>query len=179
MNEDGTKELPRGQRGEIWIRGPNIMKGYWRNPEATKEALTEDGWLKTGDVGVCDQRGMWHIVDRVKELIKVKGLQVAPAELEALLLEHPNVVDAAVVGVTIGGEELPRAYIVLQPEAKITSEGIAGFVKKNVSKHKWLAGGVVFTDVIPKSSSGKILRKILRERAKEEVGDKEGKTSRL
>jgi 4-coumarate--CoA ligase len=66
MNEDGTKELPRGQRGEIWIRGPNIMKGYWRNPEATKEALTEDGWLKTGDVGVCDQRGMWHIVDRVK-----------------------------------------------------------------------------------------------------------------
>ncbi|KAH0537324.1 hypothetical protein FGG08_005878 [Glutinoglossum americanum] len=179
MSEDGTEELPRGQRGEIWIRGPTIMRGYWRNPEATKEAITEDGWLKTGDVGVCDERGRWYIVDRAKELIKVKGFQVAPAELEALLLEHPAVADAGVVGVTINEGELPRAYVVLQAGAKATSEEIAEFVRKNVSRNKWLAGGVVFTDVIPKNPSGKILRKILRERARKEVGDKEEKTSKL
>ncbi|KAI9767746.1 MAG: hypothetical protein M1840_005427 [Geoglossum simile] len=99
MNEDGTAEMPNGQRGEIWIRGPNIMKGYWRNLEATREVMVGDGWLKTGDIGFCDDRGSWWIVDR--ELIKIKGFQVAPAELEALLLEYPAVADAAVVGVTM------------------------------------------------------------------------------
>lgn len=101
VDETGTKEVKRGERGELWVRGPNVMKGYWRKPEATKETLTEDGWLKTGDVAYLDEQGRLFIVDRIKELIKVKGNQVAPAELEALLLEHPGVADAAVIGVTV------------------------------------------------------------------------------
>lgn len=94
-------EKQAGERGEIWVRGPNIMKGYWKNEKATKETLLPDGWLRTGDIGQIDNNGCVFIVDRIKELIKVKGAQVAPAELEAQLLEHPNIADAAVVGVTV------------------------------------------------------------------------------
>jgi acyl-CoA synthetase (AMP-forming)/AMP-acid ligase II len=94
-------ELPPGRRGELWIRGPNVMKGYWRRPGDTARTLTPEGWLMTGDVAFRDARGAVHIVDRIKELIKRKGLQIAPAELEGLLLDHPRVADAAVVGVTV------------------------------------------------------------------------------
>lgn len=99
--DEEDKEVGVDQRGEFWVRGPNVMKGYWQKPEETRKTLTPDGWLKTGDVGFRDGDGYVHIVDRKKELIKVKGLQVAPAELEALLLDHPQVDDAAVVGVTM------------------------------------------------------------------------------
>jgi long-subunit acyl-CoA synthetase (AMP-forming) len=99
-DEEGKVELPQGESGEIWVRAPNVMKGYWNKPEATKETVTPDGWLKTGDVAFVDKENQIHIVDRKKELIKVKGLQVAPAELESLLLDHPDVQDAAVIGVT-------------------------------------------------------------------------------
>jgi long-subunit acyl-CoA synthetase (AMP-forming) len=100
LDDDGKIEAPQGERGEIWVRGPNIMKGYWNKPDATKETMTEDRWLKTGDVAYVDKNNHFFIVDRKKELIKVKGLQVAPAELEALLLDHPDVQDAAVIGIT-------------------------------------------------------------------------------
>ncbi|KAH9826199.1 acyl-CoA ligase-like protein 3 [Teratosphaeria destructans] len=100
VGEDG-REVADGQRGELWVRGPNVMKGYWRKPEATRETKTDDGWLKTGDIAYRDARGLLYIVDRKKELIKVKGHQVAPAELEAVLLEHPAVQDVAVVGITM------------------------------------------------------------------------------
>jgi len=109
----------------------------------------------------------------------VKGNQVAPAELEGLLLDHPAIQDAAVVGVIIAGEELPRAYIVLQEGASVTPKEVAGWLSEKVSRHKRLVGGVVITDTIPKNPSGKILRKLLRERAKEEVGDKNAMESRL
>ncbi|PWY77496.1 acyl-CoA synthetase [Aspergillus heteromorphus CBS 117.55] len=99
MADDGVAELGRNQRGELWVRSQNIMKGYWKNPRATKETKTEDGWLKSGDIAYVDNDGKFHVVDRKKELIKVKGNQVAPAELEALLLEHPAVADVAVIGV--------------------------------------------------------------------------------
>lgn len=115
MLEDGTEELRPGAPGELWIRGPNVMKGYWRKPKETAETKTSDGWLKTGDIAYRDDKGKWYIIDRRKvsssapyilywtdcgqELIKVRGAQVAPAELEALLLEHPQIVDAAVIGV--------------------------------------------------------------------------------
>jgi 4-coumarate--CoA ligase len=101
LDDEGKVEAPQGERGEIWIKGPNVMKGYWNKPEATKETLTADGWLKTGDVAYVDKQNHFFIVDRKKELIKVKGLQVAPAELEALLLNHSDVQDAAVIGVTM------------------------------------------------------------------------------
>ncbi|KAI9730887.1 MAG: hypothetical protein M1834_005605 [Cirrosporium novae-zelandiae] len=186
MDDDGKTELGRGQRGELWMRGPNVMKGYWRNPEATRETLTKDGWLKSGDIAVVDEDGKFHIVDRKKELIKVKGNQVAPAELEAVLLENHAVADAAVVGVTINGEEYPRAYIVLKGEeehnkAKTKTETTAAaaqsiikFMSEKVSKTKQITGGIVFVDNIPKTPSGKILRKVIRERAKREVDSSGG-----
>lgn len=166
--DDGT-ELGRNQRGELWVRGQNIMKGYWRNPKATKETKTEDGWLKTGDIAFVDDDGHFHVVDRKKELIKVKGNQVAPAELEALLLEHPAVADAAVIGVPYDNDERPRAYIVLKAGSSATSEDIVAFMSGKVSPIKRITGGVAFVDAIPKNPSGKILRKILRERAKAEI----------
>lgn len=98
MAEDGKTELGPNQRGELWVRAQNIMKCYWGNPEATKATKTADGWLKTGDIAFVDDLGKFHVVDRMKELIKVKGNQVAPAELEALLLEHSALADVAVIG---------------------------------------------------------------------------------
>lgn len=176
MAEDGVTELDRNQRGELWVRGQNIMKGYWRKPEATKETKTEDGWLKTGDIAFVDNEGRFHVVDRKKELIKVKGNQVAPAELEAILLEHPAVADAAVIGVPLNNDEAPRAYIVVKPGKSATAEEITTFMEGKVSRIKRITGGVVFLDSIPKNPSGKILRKALREQAKQEM---QGPVARL
>ncbi|KAE8441475.1 hypothetical protein EG329_004931 [Mollisiaceae sp. DMI_Dod_QoI] len=182
MDVDGKKEVLAGERGEIWVQAPNVMKGYWRNPKATSEVFVHgpDGrWMRTGDIAFVDKQGRFFIVDRMKELIKVKGLQVAPAELEAVLLEHPDLNDACVVGVTIQGGEAPRAYVVKKQDSKVSEQEVAEWLVKRVSKHKRLTGGVVFVDVVPKNPSGKILRKVLRERAKDEVGDKERVPAKL
>ncbi|KAG6381916.1 AMP binding protein [Boletus reticuloceps] len=163
--------------GEIWVRGPTVMKGYLNNPSATASAITPDGWFKTGDIAISDAEGFITIIDRRKELIKYKGFQVAPAELEALLLQHPDVTDAAVVGVDSKEEatELPRAYIVptgpITPrESAVLALEVQAWVADRVAAHKKLRGGVITVDGIPKSASGKILRRELRERAKGEVG---------
>ncbi|KAF2452189.1 acetyl-CoA synthetase-like protein [Karstenula rhodostoma CBS 690.94] len=172
LDDEGKVEAPRGERGEIWIRAPNVMKGYWGKPEATRETLTPDGWLKTGDVAYIDEDNEIHVVDRKKELIKVKGLQVAPAELEALLLDHPSVQDVAVIGITLNDEELPRAYIVPRTPSQATpqvADAIKTWLAERVSRAKRLDGGVVFMEAIPKNPSGKILRKELREMAKAEA----------
>ncbi|KXJ87645.1 AMP-binding enzyme [Microdochium bolleyi] len=170
--------------GELWVSGPTTMKGYWNKPEATSSTVhvESDGtrWLKTGDMAYVDRYApgaLFYIVDRLKELIKVKGNQVAPAELEGVLLEHKAVVDAAVVGVTINGEELPRAYIVPDPAVLGDQKeaDIAKWIEGKVVRYKWLKGGVVFVKEIPKNPSGKILRKILRDQAAAEVGDKKPK----
>ncbi|KAL2757878.1 hypothetical protein ACRALDRAFT_1040042 [Sodiomyces alcalophilus JCM 7366] len=178
---------------ELWISGPTVMRGYWRNPKATAEAIvvtdSADGhegggtrWLRTGDIAYVDAYrpgALFFIVDRIKELIKVKGHQVAPAELEALLLERPDVADVAVVGVTVRGEEVPRAYVVPTPGSTASPQEIASWLEGRVARFKRLSGGVAFTDTIPKNPSGKILRKILREKAKQEVGDGDPKPSKL
>lgn len=176
MSEDGTTEITaRGPTavGELWCRGPNVMKGYWRNPKATAQTLTPDGWLKTGDVAYVDENGMFFIVDRIKELIKVKGNQVAPAELEALLLEHPGIADAAVIGMpTEDGDEKPRAFVIRQVGPvgeKLTEQDVKAFVENKVVRYKRLAGGVEFVDVIPKNPSGKILRRQLRDTTRERM----------
>lgn len=138
------------------------MKGYLNQPEATRNTVTEDGWLHTGDIGYYDQDGHFYITDRLKELIKVKGIQVAPAELEALLQSHPQITDAAVVGIPherLG--EAPRGYVV-RKDMSLTKEEVERFVKEKVSEHKWLAGGVEFIEQVPKSASGKILRRNLK-----------------
>ncbi|MCJ1398124.1 hypothetical protein MMC11_001321 [Xylographa trunciseda] len=170
--DDNGVEVGWGKTGELWIRSPGIMKGYWRNPKATSEIMAGNGWLRTGDVCYIDKDGLFYIVDRKKELIKVKGNQVAPAELEALLLDHPAVADAAVIGITRNGEEFPRAYIVLKEGHHAAEDDIVAFVEKRVSKAKRITGGVLYVDAIPKNPSGKILRRFLREKAKED--DRQG-----
>jgi acyl-CoA synthetase (AMP-forming)/AMP-acid ligase II len=160
--EDGTDQPVDGV-GELWVRGPQVMKGYLNNPEATAMTIDADGWLHSGDVGFIDADGHLTIVDRVKELIKYKGFQVAPAELEALLLTHPAVADAAVIGVPDeeAGEH-PRAFVVLKPGQQVTGEEITEFTAQHVATYK-VVHDVVFTDTIPKSPSGKILRRMLRD----------------
>ncbi|KAF1927760.1 acetyl-CoA synthetase-like protein [Didymella exigua CBS 183.55] len=168
LDDEGKIEAPQGERGEIWVRGPNVMKGYWNKPDATRETFGPGRWLKTGDVAYADEEGHFFIVDRKKELIKVKGLQVAPAELEALLLDHPEVQEAAVIGVPHNDDEAPRAYIALQKADRATpalAEAIKSWVAERVSKHKRLEGGVRFIDEVPKNPSGKIQRKLLRDQA--------------
>jgi acyl-CoA synthetase (AMP-forming)/AMP-acid ligase II len=130
------------------------MKGYWRNEKATKEVFVDDHdgrWMRTGDIAYVDDKGRFFIVDRMKELIKVKGNQVAPAELEALLLEHPQIADAAVVGVTIRREEVPRAYVVVKEGTKADPKEIEQWLAKRVSRHKRIVGGCVLIDAVPKN----------------------------
>ncbi|OCT50470.1 putative acyl-coenzyme A synthetase [Cladophialophora carrionii] len=168
--DDEENDVEEGQEGEFIVQGPMVTTGYWDNAAATKEAFTRDGaWFKTGDVGLC-KNGKFYVVDRKKELIKYKGLQVAPAELEALLLSHKLILDAAVIGVpdpSGSGNELPRAYVVAD-KSKISEQEIKAFVSQNLAQHKQLRGGVIYLDAIPKSPSGKILRRELRELAKRE-----------
>jgi 4-coumarate--CoA ligase len=152
-----------GGVGEMWVRGPQVMKGYLNNPEATALTIDDDGWLHTGDVGFIDEDGHLTIVDRVKELIKFKGFQVAPAELEALLLTHPAIADAAVIGVPDDeAGERPRAFIVLKPGQDASADEITAFTAEHVATYK-VVHDIVFTEEIPKSASGKILRRMLRD----------------
>ncbi|KAL8900865.1 MAG: hypothetical protein Q9207_005489 [Kuettlingeria erythrocarpa] len=172
MSPEG-KELPTGEVGELWIKGPNTFKGYLNNPKGTKNALTEDGFFKTGDVGYQDSSGNFYITDRVKELIKYKGFQVPPAELEGLLTSHPKINDVAVVGLYDKAQatEVPRAYVVLAPGVEGSEEmaaDITAWLAAKVANHKRLRGGVRFVNEIPKSASGKILRRVLKVRAQEE-----------
>nr|WP_271209045.1 AMP-binding protein [Rhodococcus wratislaviensis]GLK33490.1 4-coumarate--CoA ligase [Rhodococcus wratislaviensis] len=157
-------DVAPGEPGELWIRGPNVMIGYLHNPQATSETLDEDGFLHTGDIATVEPGGLFHIVDRVKELIKYKGYQVPPAELEALLLAHPAIADAAVIGVrNADGEEIPKAFVVLQPGHPLADDELIAFVAARVAPHKKIRI-VEFIDEIPKSAGGKILRKELRAR---------------
>jgi acyl-CoA synthetase (AMP-forming)/AMP-acid ligase II len=165
---DSGEPLGVNQKGEIWTRGPQVMKGYLNNPKSTHITIDENGWLHTGDIGYVDEDGNFFIVDRLKELIKYKGYQVAPAELEALLLTHPLVADVAVIPVADEeAGEIPKAFVVKKPGVVITEDGIIDWVAQHVSPQKKVRR-VEFIDVIPKSLSGKILRRVLvdRERAK-------------
>ncbi|MXZ77069.1 MAG: 4-coumarate--CoA ligase family protein [Acidimicrobiia bacterium] len=160
---DSGEDLPAGPEGELWIRGPQVMKGYLNNPDATAETIDHDGWLHTGDIARIDDDGHVYVVDRLKELIKVKGFQVAPAELEALLLDHPQITDAAVVGRPDDESgEVPLAFVVVGPDTRIEEQAVKDYVADHVATYKHL-GEVRFADAIPKSASGKILRRELRE----------------
>ncbi len=140
------------------------MLGYLNNEEATREMLEPDGWLHTGDIATVDSNGIYTIVERLKELIKYKGYQVAPAVLEALLLQHPKVADAAVIGVKDeDGQEVPKAFVVIQQGEELTDAEVMEFVTAHVAPHEKVRR-VEFIDIIPKSTSGKILRKDLRAR---------------
>lgn len=164
---------PPGTPGELWLSGPNVFSGYWNNPSATSSSLTSDGYFKTGDVGFQDDQGNFYITDRVKELIKYKGFQAAPAELEAKMMQCGEVGDVAVIGVMDEqrGTEVPRAYVVpaTKGDAQVEDYGekeaqsIIKWVEERVANHKRLRGGVVFVKEVPKSASGKILRRVLKD----------------
>ena len=194
--------------GEICLRGPTITRGYFRNETANASLFTPDGFLMTGDIGFCtsaptgnridlsreandvasvsnvsipggkDNEGLWYIIDRRREMIKVRGFQVAPAEIEAVLLQHPEVLDAAVIGIPGNDEvgELVRAYVVTKREefkgignnTIVTEEELKHWIQDRLARFKWLTAGVRFVDSIPKTASGKILKKELREWAKRE-----------
>ncbi|KAG2184665.1 hypothetical protein INT43_000578 [Umbelopsis isabellina] len=165
--DEAGNELGPEQEGEIVIRGPNIMKGYLNNPTANAETFTADGWLRTGDIGKLAKDGHFYVVDRLKELIKVKGFQVAPAELEALLMGRDEIADVCVIGVYNSAQatEFPRAYIVLQKNVQQSEQlknDLLKYVEKSVAPHKKLKAGIRFVPSIPKSPSGKILRRIIK-----------------
>jgi len=156
-------DLGTGEEGELWLRGPQVMLGYLNNPEATRATLTQDGWLRTGDLASIDADGFVTIHDRLKELIKVNGFAVAPAEIEAVLLTHPEVDDAAVTGMPDDeAGERPVAHVILKPGASADDAALKAHVLEHLSHYKAL-GAVHFVETIPKSASGKILRRLLRE----------------
>ena len=159
-------DLDTGEEGEVWVRGPQAMAGYLNNAQATAATIDEDGWLHTGDLGYVDADGHLYVVDRLKELIKYKGFQVPPAELETVLLRHPDVVDAAVIGLPDDeAGEIPAGYVVLRPGAAASPEEIMRFVAGEVAHYKQIRRLEVI-DAIPKSAAGKILRRVLRDSAR-------------
>jgi acyl-CoA synthetase (AMP-forming)/AMP-acid ligase II len=167
VSADG-EEVELGKEGEMWVKGPNVFSGYLDRPAETKEAFS-DGWFRTGDIGYQDPDGNCYITDRVKELIKYKGFQVAPAELEGKLLGHSKILDVAVLGVYQDEEasEVPCAFVVLAAgvvaDAALESE-ILGWINDQVSHHKKIRGGIQWVDAVPKSATGKILRRVLRDK---------------
>jgi acyl-CoA synthetase (AMP-forming)/AMP-acid ligase II len=165
VDPDTKEELDAGESGEVCVRGPQVMKGYLGQPEATTEIIDSEGWLHTGDIGYADTDGALYIVDRLKELIKYKGRQVAPAELEAVLLSHPAIADAAVIpSPNAEAGEIPVALVVLKEKA--SEREIMDFVGERVAPHKKIRR-VEFVDQIPKSPAGKILRRVLVDRERE------------
>ncbi|XP_022918337.2 uncharacterized protein [Onthophagus taurus] len=163
IDDPKNKHIPPNQVGELLIKGPQVMKGYYNKPEETKKSITPDGWFRTGDMVRYDENGMFYIADRIKELIKVKGFQVPPAELEEIIRNFHGVADAAVIGISheVSGE-IPRAYVVPKHGVKLDPNHLRNFVDEKVAPYKRLSGGVAIVNEIPKNPSGKILRRILR-----------------
>jgi acyl-CoA synthetase (AMP-forming)/AMP-acid ligase II len=167
---DTGQELATGEVGELAVRGPQVMKGYWKRPQETRECLSEDGWLLTGDIGWLDEDGYLYLLDRKKEMIKYKGYQVAPAELEAVLHEHPAVLDAAVIPKRhLEGGEIPKAFVVLKEGYQASPEELMAFVADKVAPYKKIRE-VEYVPEIPKTASGKILRRDLIERERGRMG---------
>ena len=176
MDPEGN-EVPTGKEGEVWISGPNVFLGYHKNPDATNACKTSDGFFKTGDIGYEDEDGNMYITDRVKELIKFKGFQVAPAELEGILASHELVNDVAVIGIRDESQatEVPLAFVVPKDGADRSEKNgkvIVDWLAERVAGHKRLRGGVKWIDEVPKSASGKILRRVLKDLLAKEDGEK-------
>jgi long-chain acyl-CoA synthetase len=150
-----------GDRGEVWVRGENVFAGYWNDPDATRQVLTDDGWLRTGDVAVADEQGRLYLVDRVKDLIIVSGFNVFPAEVEEVLRDHPGVDDAAVIGVRHGetGEAI-KAFVVRRPDTDVDAEHLRAHCAAHLARYK-CPDEIDFVDEIPHGFAGKLLRRVL------------------
>ena len=172
LDDDGKELRDYSQPGELAIRGPSITEGYVG--VSRDRDFDSEGYFRTGDVLYRDAKTkLWYIVDRKKELIKARGFQVAPKELEGVLLEHAGIADAAVIGVKgANGDERPRAYIVKKKDVEVSEGDVEKWIEGKLARYKWLSGGVQFMDMIPKSPSGKILKRVLRESFEKEHGSK-------
>jgi len=180
--DEKDNDVSPGTPGELILRGPIVTQGYFRNEKATKGAF-RNGWFATGDIAVV-RDGKFYVVDRIKELIKYKGLQIAPAEIEGLLDTHPDILEAAVVGVPDPSEgassdgaahsEIPRAYVIPVKGRRLSTEDVKEFIKARLAQYKQLRGGVVFVDELPKNALNKLLRRELRDRAVKEMKREQG-----
>ena len=182
IDDEGNDITAYDTRGELCVRGPIVVAGYFENPKANAESYDSEGFFKTGDIVYCDGKSKkWYIVDRKKELIKVRGFQVAPPEIEAVLLSHPHIIDAAVIAVKHPSDpdvEHPRAYVVKRPvpeSGSLDEAAVKKYCGERLAKFKELTGGVIFVEAIPKNASGKILKRVLRDLAKEELKDGKAK----
>ncbi len=168
INTETGELCPAGERGELQIRGPQIMQGYWNRPEETEAVLSDDGWLSTGDVGIMDEDGYFKIVDRLKDIIITGGMNLFPREIEDVLYQHPKIVEVAVIGVDHeAGGQVARAYIVLKGNSTLSPGEIRRWTGERLAKYK-IPRQFVFRDELPKSASGKILRRVLKNEAARE-----------
>ncbi|KAL6364105.1 hypothetical protein LRP88_03538 [Fusarium phalaenopsidis] len=183
VDPETERDVPKGQIGEIWARGPQVTKGYLDRPEETAASYVNGGFLRTGDLGNIDEEGFVTIHDRIKGMIKVRGHAVAPAELEDLLHGHPKVRDVAIIGIPDDySGELPRAFVVLRDginKGFEVEQELQDFVAFRKPKHKRLAGGVEFVSEIPKSASGKILRRVLKNYWVQQQKAQDGRQAKL
>jgi 4-coumarate--CoA ligase len=175
IDEEGNDVTHTTGKGEACVKGSTVIRGYYENEKANKESVDSEGYYKTGDVLQLDPKtNLLYLVERMKELIKVRGVQVAPAELEGVLTSHPEIIDAGVIGVPDDASgELPRAYIVLRQGSTLAENTIKAHAAERLAKYMALNGGVVIVGAIPKLPSGKILKRVLREWAKEERDGRE------
>jgi long-chain acyl-CoA synthetase len=172
MDYETFNEKPAGEDGELWLRGPQVMSGYWRRPDETAKTVTEDGWLRTGDIAHMDKDGYFYIVDRLKDIIIASGFNIVPREVEEVLFQHPKVQEAVVAGVpdSYRGETV-KAYVVLKPGETSTSDEIRAFCKEHLAPYK-VPTQVEFRSDLPKTQVGKFLRRVLVEEEKKKLAGK-------
>ena len=170
MDYDKLVEKPQGEEGELWVRGPQVMQGYWGRPDETAKTITEDGWLRTGDIARMDSDGYFYIVDRLKDIIIASGFNIVPREVEEVLFEHPKVQEAVVAGVpdAYRGETV-KAYVVLRPGEAATADELIAFCAERLAPYK-VPKQVEFRSELPKTQVGKFLRRVLVEEERKKLG---------